>query len=368
LIFKRVFRSLSTPLFVLALSTSIAAVALIIPGYSPRIAFGAMIENVATASGIVTVLNSAARYYVMGVAVAFGFKMNLFNIGTNGQYQVGALFAGAAAGSLGLLGPINIAITIGIAMFCGAVWSLIPGMLLVTRNVNIVVGTIMMNGIAVGLIGYFLRTRFRDPTDNLTAHTKTIPTDSRLPDLNRILNFVGIELPVSTKLHSFLLIAVLVGVVFYVVVYKSRFGFDLRATGRNAAAARASGVSANRMVLITMSISGALAGLAGMSVLLNQAYEYGDRFPLQLGFTGIAVALLGRNSPSGIAIAAFVMAAIEQGSRGLAMVGIPPQIGQILQGTLLVVAVVAYELANRRGRITAIREASGVLAPGASRL
>jgi ABC-type uncharacterized transport system permease subunit len=347
-----------TPLIVFGVSIAVSAVALVIPGYNPVTAFSAMVENVLSVSGLVTVVNFAARYYVMGVAVAIGFKMNLFNIGTNGQYQVAALFAGAAGGSLAIAGPVNIAIVIVIAMVTGACWAVIPGVLAVSRNVNIVVGTIMMNGIAAGLIGYFLRTWFRDFDDNLTAHTRTIPANSRLPSLNPILRFVGLEVPNSTNLHSFVLISIVVGGLFYFVIFRTRFGYDILASGRNAAAARASGIDAGRMVIVTMAISGALAGLAGMSVLLNQAYEYGDRFPLQLGFTGISVALLGRNSPSGIALSAVVLASIEQGSRGLAVVGIPQEIGQILQGTLLVVAVVTYEVASRRAKTRAVRMAS----------
>jgi simple sugar transport system permease protein len=350
--------AVATPSVVFGISVALSAIALMIPGYNPITAFSAMVRNVLSVSGLVTVSNFAARYYVMGVAVAIGFKMSLFNIGTNGQYQVAALFAGAAGGSLSFAGPLNVALVIAIAMICGAFWAVIPAVLFVSRNVNIVVGTIMMNGIAAGLIGYFLRTWFRDFDDNLTAHTKTIPPDSRLPTLNSLLELFGIDVPKSINLHSFILISILVGVLFHFVIYQTRFGYDILASGRNAAAARASGVDAGRMVTITMAISGALAGLAGMSVLLNQAFEYGDRFPLQLGFTGISVALLGRNSPSGIALAAIVLASIEQGSRGLAVVGVPQEIGQILQGTLLVVAVVAYEVTSRRARTRAIQQAS----------
>jgi simple sugar transport system permease protein len=192
----------------------------------------------------------------------------------------------------------------------------------------------------------------------MTAHTRTIPTDSRMPTLNRLLSAVGIDLPRQTFLHGFLVIAVLVGIGFYVLIYRSRFGFDLRASGLNAAAARSSGVDPKRMVLTTMALSGALAGLAGMSVLLSEQFEYGDRFPLLLGFTGISVALLGRNSPGGIAVAAIVLAAIDQGARGLAVVKIPQEIGQILQGTLLFVAVIAYEVVRRRNQAATIREAA----------
>ena len=351
-------RALTAPLAALVLSLLIASVALLIAGYNPGTAFKSMWNNVNGTDGLVTIVNYAGRYYVMGAAVAMGFKMNLFNIGANGQYQVAALFAGAVGGSLGLPGPVNIVIMIAVAMFAGGVWAVIPGVLNVTRKVNIVVATIMMNGVAGGLIGYLLRTKFRDKADFMTAHTKTIAADSRLPHLNRILRFVGFHLPGQTFLHGFLVIAIIVGIVFYLLIYRSRFGFDLRASGMNAAAARSSGVDPKRMVITTMAISGALAGLAGMSILLSEQYEYGDRFPTLLGFTGISVALLGRNSPGGIAAAALVLATIEQGSRGLAIVNIPQEIGQIIQGTLLFVAVIAYEVVRRRNQALTIREAA----------
>jgi general nucleoside transport system permease protein len=351
-------RALTAPLLAAVISLAVATAALLIAGYSPAKALSAMWGNLNGRDEVVTIVNYASRYYVMGVAVAIGFKMNLFNIGANGQYQVAALFAGAAGASLRLPGPINIAIMLLVAMFAGGAWAFIPGALNVTRNVNIVVATIMMNGIAAGLLGYLLRTKFRDESDFNTAHTLPLPPESRMPHLNRLLRAVGLKLPDQTFLHSFLLIAIVVGILFYILIYRTRFGFDLRASGLNAAAARSSGVNPKRMVLTTMVLSGAFAGLAGMSILLSEQYEYGDRFPTALGFTGITVALLGRNSPGGIAFSALVLGGIEQGARGLSNVKIPQEIGQILQGALLVSAVIAYEVARRRNQAATIREAA----------
>ncbi len=351
-------RALTAPFVAFVGALTIASVALLVAGSNPVTAFQAMWGNLDGADGFVTVLNYSGRYYVMGAAVALGFKMNLFNIGANGQYQVAALMAGAVGGALHVPGALNIAIMLLVAMLTGGAWAVIPGIMNVTRNVNIVIATIMMNGVAAGLIGYLLRTKFRDKADVMTAHTKTIPANARVPNLNRVLRFFGYHLPDQTFLHGFLVIAVVVGIAFYVLIYRSRFGFDLRASGLNAAAARSSGVDPKRMVVTTMALSGAVAGLAAMSVLLSDQFEFGDRFPAQLGFAGITVALLGRNSPGGIAAAALVLAAIEQGARGLAIVDIPQEIGQILQGTLLVVAVIAYEVTRRRNQAATITEAA----------
>jgi general nucleoside transport system permease protein len=351
-------RSLTAPVLAAVVALIVAVLAVLIAGHSPGGALSAMWGNLNGTDEVVTVVNYASRYYVMGAAVAIGFKMNLFNIGANGQYQVAALFAGAVGGSLHLPGPLNILIMLIVAMFAGGTWAFIPGALNVTRNVHVVVATIMMNGIAAGLIGYLLRTKFRDDTDFNTAHTLPLPAESRMPHLNRLLRALGFHLPNQTFLHGFLLIAIVVGVLFYVLIYRTRFGYDLRSSGLNAAAARSSGVNPKRMVLTTMTISGAFAGLAAMSILLSEQYEYGDRFPTLLGFTGIGVALLGRNSPSGIAFSALVLAAIEQGARGLSNAGIPQEIGQILQGALLVSAVIAYEVTRRRNQAITIREAA----------
>ena len=201
-------RALSAPMLAFGVSILIASVALVVAGHSPFTGFRAMYDNIATADGIVTVVNFASRYYVMGAAVALGFKMNLFNIGANGQYQVAALLAGALGGWLGVPGPLLIVLMILVAMAAGSAWALVPGVLNVSRNVNIVVATIMMNGVASGVIGYLLRTKFRDKADIMTAHTKTIPADARMPHLNRLLRVVGIDLPSTTFLHGFLFVAV----------------------------------------------------------------------------------------------------------------------------------------------------------------
>ena len=142
----------------------------------------------------------------------------------------------------------------------------------------------------------------------------------------------------GTELNGFLVGAILLGVGFYVLVWRTRFGFDLRATGANAAAARAAGVNPKAMILKTMLISGGIAGLVGhRSAARRSAVP-----PLQrtasrarFGFTGIAVALLGRNHPVGIAFAALLFATIERATQVLSLRGIPQEISKIMQGTII---------------------------------
>jgi len=355
---RRLTYALAAPLLAAAISLVVSSIALLLVGKSPATAYRAMWESLDSADALVTVLNVAAPYYVMGLAVALGFKMGLFNIGADDQYRLGALMAAAVGAAVTLPAPLHVLLIVVVAMAVAGAYAGVAGVLKVTRGVNEVVSTIMLNFIATGITAYLLTVYLRDKRVRLQSETKSIKPSGWLPSLNRALGWVGYHLPSGTVLEGFIVIAALTGVGFYLLLSRTRFGFDLRATGANPWAARSSGVNANGMIMKTIVLSGAIAGLAGMGPLLSEIHKYGDTFPTALGFTGIAVALLGRNSPTGIAVGALVWAAIEQASRGLAQAGIPPEIGKILQGTLLLSAVVAFEVVRRYGQAAEVREAA----------
>ncbi|MFI0353781.1 ABC transporter permease [Actinomadura sp. 9N407] len=161
----------------------------------------------------------------------------------------------------------------------------------------------------------------------------------------------GVLAPTLTDLpgrvYGLLPLAALVGIVFWVVINHTRFGFDLKISGLSPTAAQASGVSARRMVVITMVMSGAVAGLIGMPELLGASYEYSLNFPAGLGFTGITVALLGRNHPAGIALAALLFAFLDQTSDVLQEVDVPKEIVGVMQGVVVLTVVIVYELVRR---------------------
>ena len=138
------------------------------------------------------------------------------------------------------------------------------------------------------------------------------------------------------------------------------FGYELKLSGMNPAAALAAGVNPKRMVLITLFMSGAVAGMIGLPFLLSDPsfLKYGDAFPTMIGFTGLGLALLGRNNPIGIAAAAIVWATIERATQRLGPIGIPPEIGKILQGSFLLSAVIAYEVVRRRNDAAAVAAAA----------
>ncbi len=350
--------ALAAPVLAGVVALAIAAIALLAIGDNPLDAFQAMWQSVNSADSVTTIINTAGPYYVMGLAVAVSFKMGLFNIGADGQYRLGAVVAAAAGAAVSLPAPIHVLMILVVAMAVAGAYAAIPGALKVTRGVNEVVSTIMLNFVATGITAYLIATHFRDPAITEQAQTKELPTSAWLPSLNRAFGWIGYHFPSQTMLEGFLVIAIITGVVFFLLVYKTRFGFDLRMSGANPRAALASGVNPNAMIMKTIILSGALAGLAGMGPLLSETHLYGDTFPTALGFTGISVALLGRNHPAGIAVSAFVWAGIEQAARGLPAIGVPPEIGKIIQGTLLLSAVVAFEVVRRYGQAAQVRDAA----------
>ena len=141
--------------------------------------------------------------------------------------------------------------------------------------------------------------------------------------------------------------AVVVGVLYWLLVNRSRFGFELKATGTNPFAARASGVDTQRATVVTLLLSGGVAGLVGLAQVLGTSFSYGLSFTAGLGFTGIGVALLGRNSPVGIAFAALLFAFLERSSSTLQFIDVPTEIYVIMQGSIVLSVVVAYEAVRR---------------------
>ncbi len=347
-------KTLTPAAIAVGLAFALASLVLLISGHNPLTAYRAMWKNFATVDGLITSINIGARYYVAAVAIAIALKMNVFNIGTNGQYQMAAMFGAVVGAALKLPAPLHIAITLLTAIVVGAIWSSLIAVLNVTRNVNPVLTGIMLNGIGASVIAYLMQskwTHFRDPSRPEYGSTRKIPPSGRLPVF---------DIGKSSQLQSYVLLAILIGVGFYLLVYRTRFGFDLRASGGNASAARSSGIDPKRMILITLALSGATAGLAGMGIVMssNDQLSYGDRFPGLLGFTGIGIALLGRNHPAGVAAAALLWAALDQGARGLVTVGIPGEIAVILQGALLFIAVIVYAVWERKSLAAIIREAA----------
>jgi len=360
---RRIGRALVAPASAAGVAILISALALLLSGNSPLRAFTEMWGNISSAESIVLIINRAVPYYIAGVAVAVGFKMNLFNIGANGQYILAALVAAWAGTKVALPAPLHVAFILMVAVFVGAAWASITAVLKVTRNVNEVISSIMLNFIATGLVAFLLAEPFREPESaSLIAQTEKLAPSATIPRLDRLIEWTGADLG-NASLYGFLVFAIALGIGYHLLLNRSRFGYELRLTGINPDAARAAGVNPNAMILKTIILSGAIAGLIGMHSLLAdpQFHRYGDQFPRNLGFTGIALALLGRNNPVGVALAAVIWAMIERGTQPLSLLGIPQEIGVIMQGSFLLSAIIAYEVVRRRNEARTTAEAARLI-------
>jgi ABC-type uncharacterized transport system permease subunit len=225
----------------------------------------------------------------------------------------------------------------------------------VTRGVSEVISSIMLNFIALGIASFLLTGPFRGSAEGASIiSTAEIPESGWMPGLNGVFDLFGLANP-PRQLYGFLVVALVVGVAIGVLLNRTRFGFDLRATGLSPSAARASGVDARAMVVKTMLLSGAVAGLIGLPDLLGTTHSYTTDFTAGLGFLGIAVALLGRNNPVGIAFAALLFAFLDRALVPLQIADYPASVVTIIQGTIVLAVVVANEIARRITRRSAER-------------
>jgi general nucleoside transport system permease protein len=336
---NRLVLAIAAPVLALVAALVITSVVLLATGKDPFYAYSVMLDYGSKSDSQVWIINKSIPYYLSALAVAIGFRMNLFNIGVDGQYRIAAFFAAVVGGALTLPGLVQIPLIMLVAVVVGAVWSGIAGFLKVTRGVSEVITTIMLNFIAASLIGYFLQEGRLAVKDGNLFHTPNIPESSRI-----------FFLPTAPdEINGFIFIAAVVGVGYWFMLNRTRFGFDLRAVGGSESAAQASGVSVKRMVVTSMVLSGAAAGLVGMPILLGEAYNYGNDFPTGLGFTGIALALLGRNNAVGMAFAALLWGFLDRTGARLALDDYAEETVEVMKGVIVLCVVIAYELVRRYG-------------------
>lgn len=352
-------RIVGPPVAALLLAAAVAGLILLISGANPLVAFGNVWEYGSRLETLLESLNRATPLYISGIAFAIAMRMNLFQIGVEGQYILAAFMAAYVGAAVGpLFPPLHIAIILLTAMAVGAAWAGLAGLMKITRNVHEVISTIMLNAIAVAGVVSFLLGRWAIPLESLDTRLADIPETGWFPSLNPVVEWFTRDIR-RVDLTSFILVAAAVGVVYHLLVNRTRLGYDLRATGVNPWAAEASGVPPKRTIMLAMLLSGAVAGLVGMADLLGDQYFYSLRFPQRLGFTGIAVALVGRNHAVGAAFAAVAFGWLERASGVLEVRGdAPREVVTIMVGVVILFAVIAYALAQRRRRIEAAAAAA----------
>ena len=324
------------PLISLGLAALVSAVVLLVIGQSPVEAFGVMVEGaLGSAYGWGYTLYYATSFIFTGLAVTVAFHAGLFNIGGEGQAQLGGL--GVALVCLSLDWPhwsvALVAAMAGAAIF-GAAWALIPAYLQAKRGSHIVITTIMFNYIAAALLVYVLVDVLR-PVGQMDPSSARFPAGAALPSLNEVPGFNLIfARPVPANITLF--IALGMAVVIWAMLWRTRLGYQIRAFGKSEAAARYAGINPVRITIIAMLISGALAGLMSINNVMGSAERLMQNSSEGAGFIGIAVALMGRNHPFGVVLAAILFGFLYQGGAELGLwTSIPIEMRIVVQGLVI---------------------------------
>ncbi|MGX9417010.1 ABC transporter permease [Vibrio sp. WJH972] len=286
--------------------------------------------------GIGYTLYYTTGFIFTGLAVAVAYHAGLFNIGVEGQAYIGGLGVGLVCLTLGEVAPWYFVFPVAVIAggVFGAAWAFIPAYLQAKRGSHIVITTIMFNFIAASLMAYLLVDVLK-PESSMATESRVFAASSWLPKLHEVFDLVGITLAASPLNLSFIF-ALLCALFMWFFIWHTRWGYEIRSIGSNASAASYAGISSIKIIVLTMLISGMLAGFFGLNVLQGEVHQIKLNFVEGFGFTGIAVALMGRNHPIGVILASLLFGFLYQGGAELSFeYGVDRNIVVVLQGLVI---------------------------------
>lgn len=310
-------------------------------GESPARVFGLMLAGTwGNAYGLGQVLFKATPLIFTGLAVALPFRAGLFNIGAEGQVALGALAGGLVGAALpaGTPWPLAVPLCAAAAFAAGALWGVVPGLLRARFGAHEVVTGIMLNFLGLALVNYLVVACFALPE---TVHTALVAPGARLERLGAVLPALH-----GSAVSTALFWALGAALASWWLLFRTGLGYELRATGLNARAAQAAGISFARAAVIVMGLAGGLSGLCATGYVQGFKYYFEDGMSAGVGFMGLAVALLGRNHPLGVVLAALLFGTLSQG--GLAVNAIvPKEIVDVLQAIVILAALASSQELRR---------------------
>lgn len=322
---ESLWRTIAIQLVAVLLALLIGAILILLSGANPLRAYGALFQgSLGTVRAIGRTLEKATPLIFSGLAVAFAFKAGLFNIGAQGQLLFGAITSAVLGFAIKGLPPV---IHIFVALFGGALagglYAVIPGALKAFRGASEVIVTIMLNYIAINTTDFLSDGPWKDTAaGNIVARTPQILDSARIPNLGGI--------PFG------FFIAVLVAIFIWWLLYKTTIGFEIRTVGISPHAARYAGIKVAQTVILTMVISGLLAGMGGAVETQGVVYRYQPGFNVGLGFDGITIAMLGKTHPFGAIPAALLVGAMKAGASEMQFSsGVAKEITDVIQALIL---------------------------------
>ncbi len=338
-----------TPILSVLAALAAGAVFLLIEGFDPISVYRELFDASFTSKfGITDTLTIAVPLILTGLAAAVVFRMNLFNIGAEGQLYLGAIFGSWAGLALtdGLPTVAGVGLVLVFAAMGGAVWALPAAVFKAFFGTSEIITTLMLTFIALFLMRYLIfgsSSYWRDPETTNFPQGKRVPTSARF------------ELFGDTRLHWGIVVALGIVMLVWVLIRFTSLGFDMNVVGSSPASAAYAGISTRRTVIVALLLSGALGGLAGGAEVAGRAYALDPNgLELGLGFTGIVVAALARYHPFGIVIVATFIAGLRNG--GIALQGlpgerVPVEVSLMLQGAILLCAIGGDIFARNRLRL-----------------
>ena len=316
------------------LAFAFGAIVIAAIGESPLETYGVLIrKSLLTEKGFMNTLHYASPLILTGLAIAITFKANLYNMGVEEQMLLGGFFAGITGAYLNISNPfISKLICFLVAIICGMLFALIPAILKAKCNVNEMVVTLMLNYAVSKTLEFLTTGVFKDKSAGYVA-TPTIKEDVMFKRFG------------ASRMTMFFVIAMIILVIMYFVMKKSKLGYEITAIGKNPEFAEATGMNVSKKIIIMMLISGALSGVAGAGWMLSDQFKYTLTFSANpgLGWDGMLIALLGGHSPIGILIAAIFYAALKTGSDSINMyTAVPKEIVAIIQGMIILFLAVKF--------------------------
>lgn len=321
------------PLISVVISFLVGMIIILIIGGDPIEAYMYLFKGAfGNASNIGETFVKATPLIFTGLAATFAYKCGVFNLGGEGQFIMGALISiwiGTTCKVVSGLPLLIISLTLGAVV--GGIWGAIPGILKITRGLNEMITSIMLNYVAVLLMGYLYSSALREANLPQTAAVTV--------KLGRFIS--------GTRVHAGIVIAIVIAIAIYYFLFYTANGFRLRAVGLNQTASQFSGLPVKKLIIISFIVSGAIAGLGGSVELHGTQFRLMNGFGQGYGFTGVAIALIGQLNPIGTVLVAYLFGVLRTGATMMQVgSGMPTAVVDIIQALIIVFAVAGTALTN----------------------
>jgi ABC-type uncharacterized transport system permease subunit len=344
------------PTLAVLAALAVGAILLLLVGENPFVAYRALFYGAfGSVNGLAQVLTKATPLLIVALGICIAFRGGVINIGGEGQITVGALAAAAVALAWpGISWFLLLPLTLLSGVLAGALWGGVPGVLKARLGVNEILTTVMMNQIALQTMNFLLRGPMLDP-QQIAAGTN-IPQSAALPESVWLTRLIP-----RTLVHSGILIAVVLAVLVYLLLWRTTIGYRIRAVGQNPAAARYAGIPVRFFLALSLILSGSFAGFAGAVEVTGVHHRMLEGLSGGYGFSGIVTALFGKLHPLGAIPASFLFGALLVGAdRMQRAIQVPSALIIALQGLVVLFVVASDLLVRRRSRRRVVDDAEPI--------